>query len=555
MLLDELIEKSNTTLGQFFDKNVVKHPKKEAFVFEDKRVNWEQCQSHVNRLAKGLLKLGVKKGEVVAIWMTNNLEWVYSDLAILKIGAVIGAINTRFKSDELSYSLRKSDVTTLIMKDTFLGGKINALGMIEELIPELATCKPGELNSEKFPMLRRVICVGEKRAKGMYSLDEVMELGSDPLLDEQLAKAEASVSPDDIFNHMYTSGTTGLPKVVLNTHRCWLRLNIYEGECIGVEEDDRMLSPLPFAGGMGISSITFSVVYGITHFITEAFDPEETLKLIERERLTISHFMVPSQARMLLDHPNLNKYNLSSLKRIMLGGEPSPPDIIETWYKRGMERVFNYYGLIETHGSVTCVRPGDSLEQQNTTVGHLYPWVSIKIIDPKTGKELPAGQDGEICLKGLRPGIEISKGYYKMPEETAKLIDKEGWVHTGDLGHIREKDGYLKLSGRIKDMIIVGGYNVYPAEVEALILKHSKVKEVSVVGVPDRRLSEVPMAFVKLWEGESATEAEIINFCKERITNTKVPRYVKFVTEFPMTLQAKVQKFKLREQAIKELGL
>jgi fatty-acyl-CoA synthase len=555
--LDELIELSNTTIGQVFDETVAKYPKNEAYVFQDDRITWKHCQAEVNKLARGLLKLGVKKGDVVAVWMTNSPEWVYSFLAIAKIGAVIGCVNTRFKHDELSYCLRQSDVTTLIMKDSFLGGKINILGVVQELVPELITYEPGELKCEKFPTLKRVICVGKNLTKGMYSFDELMELGGDRALDEQLAKVQASVNPDDISNHVYTSGTTGLPKAVLNTHRGWIRLNFMHGseECMGVRESDRILGALPFAGGMGLSSIIFSIVNGVSLFTTEVFDPEETCRLIERERLTGAYIMVPTQIRMMLDHPNIKKYNLSSFKRTLLSGEPVPPDLVEALYKMGMDRVLIIYGLTECHGDFTSARPSDSLEQLTATVGYPQPWVSIKIIDPKTGKELPPGEDGEICVKGICPDIEISKGYYKMPKETAKFIDKDGWAHTGDLGHIRRKDGYLKLSGRIKDMIIVGGYNVYPAEVESLIIRYPKVKHVSVVGVPDRRLGEVPMAFVQLREGEGATETEIIDFCKEKLANTKVPKYIKFVKEFPTTLQGKVKKSELREQAIRELGL
>jgi len=271
MFLDNLIKVSDTTYGRAFDETVAKHSKKEAFVFQGNRVTWEQVQHRANSLAKGLLKLGVKRGDKVGVWMTNNLEWVYSFVAIAKIGAVICAINTRFKTAELTYSLQQSDVSTLILKDVFLG-KINALEMVDELLPELSSCEPGELRSEKFPMLRNVICVGSNRLKGMYSFDEVMELGSDYALDDELAKAAASVSPGDIVNHIYTSGTTGLPKAAMNTHVGWLRQTYWEAseKCLGINENDRMLGPFPFAGGMGISSILCSIVHGVPLFFMES---------------------------------------------------------------------------------------------------------------------------------------------------------------------------------------------------------------------------------------------------------------------------------------------
>jgi len=555
--LDNLIKFSDTTYGRAFDETVAKHSKKEAFVFQSNRVTWEQVQHRASSLAKGLLKLGVKRGDKVGVWMTNNLEWVYSFVAITKIGAVICAINTRFKTAELTYSLHQSDVSTLILKDVFLG-KINALEMVDELLPELSSCEPGGLRSEKFPMLRNVICVGSNRLEGMYSFDEVMELGSDYALDDELAKAGASVSPGDIVNHIYTSGTTGLPKAVMNTHVGWLRQTYWETseECLGIDENDRMLGPFPFAGGMGISSILCSIVHGVPLFFMESWDAEDALKLIERERLTCAYMLGASMAAMILDHPNFSKYDISSFKRTQVAGEPAAPELIQAMYdKMGTETIINQYGMVETHGAFTQVNPHGSREQATTTVGSIRPWATLKIVNPNTGEDMPVGQDGEIWVTGVRANIEISKGYYKMPDKTAAFIDNDGWVHTGDIGHIRREDGYLVLTGRLKDMIIVGGYNVYPAEVEALLAKYPKVARVAVVGVPDRRLGEVPIAFIELKEGEAASETEIVDFCKSRISNTKVPKYIRFVTEFPTTMQGKIQKLKLREMAVQELGV
>ncbi len=557
MLLDELIKLSNTTYGRCFDETVAKYPKREAFVFQDNRVTWEQAQQRINSLAKGLLKIGVRKGDKVGVWMTNNLEWIYSFVAISKIGAVIGAINTRFKTVELTYSLLQSDISTLIFKDVFLG-KINALDMVDELLPELSHCKPGGLRSKKLPLLRNVICVGSSRRKGMYSFDEVMGLGNDYALDDELAKVAASVNPEDVVNHIYTSGTTGLPKAVMNTHTGWIRQAYWEAseECLGIRENDRMLGPFPFAGGMGISSILFSIVHGVSLFPMESWDAEDALRLIERERLTCAYQLGASMARMMLDHPNFGKYDISSFKRVQMAGEPVAKELIQEMYDRmEIETVMNQYGMVEAHGAFTQVNPTDTREQATTTVGNLRPWATLRITDPNTGKEMPVGQDGEIWVRGTRPDIEISKGYYKLPDKTAEFIDKNGWVHTGDMGHIRQEDGYLVLTGRLKDMIIVGAYNVYPAEIEVLLATHPKVARASVVGVPDRRLGEVPMAFIELKAAEAASEIEILDFCKDKLANTKVPKYIKFVAQIPTTMQGKVEKFKLRDMAIQEMGV
>jgi fatty-acyl-CoA synthase len=290
--------------------------------------------------------------------------------------------------------------------------------------------------------------------------------------------------------------------------------------------------------------------------VLEAFDAEKVLKIIERERITATTLLVPTMVRMMLDHPDFGKFDISSFKRTYLGGAPVTRDLFELMRdKMGMAVVLSHYGMVESYGPVVVLGPGDSEEQIINTVGYPLPHIVVKIIDPNTGEKLVPEQDGEICLKGARSDIRISSGYYNDPEKTAELIDKEGWLHMGDMGHIRKKDGYLKVTGRIKDMVIVGGYNVYPAEIEQTLVRHPAVRDVAVVGVPDKRLGEVLMAFVQLRDGEMCSENEITEFCSSRISNMKVPKYVKFVNEFPLTLQGKIQKFKMRDMAIREMEL
>lgn len=555
MKLEDLMRVSNNTHGRIFDEAVNKYPQREAFVFQSDRVRYNEAGTRVNRLAKGLLRLGVKQGDHVAVWMTNNLEWVYSLFALAKIGAIIVPINTRFKASELEYNLLQSDVNTLIMKDNFLQ-KINALEILEELCPELSSCEPGGLKIEKFPMLKNVICLGSSRSKGMYSFDKVMDLGAGHTLDDQLAKATARVQPDDIVSLIYTSGTTGLPKASLGTHRGWLFNCIHcQPEYLGFTEGDRILCGAQFATGQGYNFPLMSTCCGATLIIMETFDGEEALKLIHRERVNASYIMVAAMVRMMLDHPNFSKYDLSSFRGTVLGGMLVNRELIEDMQlKMGLKRIFNHYGMVEIHGAATITRPG-SIEELTETVGHPHPHVQLKIVDFETGKELPYDHDGEICIKGAIPEIQLAKGYYKMPEKTAEVIDEDGWYHTSDIGQIRKKDGCLKITGRLEEMINVGGFKVFPAEVESFILRNPKVNRVAVVGIPDHRLGEVPIAFIILKQNEIASEAEIIDFCRGKVADIKVPRYVKFIAEFPTTLQGKVQKFKLKEWAIKELRL
>jgi len=421
-------------------------------------------------------------------------------------------------------------------------------------------CEPGALKSEKLPFLKNVICLGEKGLKGTYAFDEVVEQGSSIVTDDQLAKAMSSVEPDDPYLHLLTSGTTGLPKAAESPHRESLRI-LYWGALpsprgLGLTEKDRVLGVMPFTGGAGTGQMPMCILVGATLVILENFDAEEALKIIQRERITATTLLVPTMVRMMLDHPDFSKFDISSFKRTYVGGAPVTRDLFELMRdKMGMEVVLSHYGMVESYGPVVVLGPGDTEEQKLNTVGLPLPHISVKIIDPSTGEDLAPEQDGEICLKGAHAHIRISNGYYNDPEKTAELIDKDGWLHMGDMGHIRKKDGYLKVTGRIKDMIIVGGYNVYPAEIEQTIAGLSVVKDVAVVGVPDQRLGEVAMAFIQLRDGKECSKDEIIGFCSSRISNMKVPKHVKFVNEFPLTLQGKVQKFKMREIAIRKMGL
>ncbi|MFH1351226.1 MAG: AMP-binding protein [Pseudomonadota bacterium] len=532
------------------EETVKKDPEMEALVFEGQRVTYREYLDNVYRYAKALKGIGVNKGDHVAIWMTNRPEWIYAKWAIDKIGARLIPANTRFKEKELEYQLDHSETSTLIMEEKFLQ-KIGAIDMLRNLCPELDRSVPGNLRSQKLPRLRNVVCIGDEEHRGCFTLDHFLNRGNG--IDDK--EIETDVRPDDICAILYTSGTTGLPKGVMERHRNHVCCFAILADYFELDYGDKFLAGLaPFFGNIGLTSFLMPAVVGAnTVIMGGAFDPERTLQVIEGEKITHT-IVIPTMLTAMLDHPHFDRYDLGSFEVMMCGGAILPRKVIQEALDRfkGLRGILNAYGLVESAGVTASVRIGQSPEEIEQTVGRPLPYCEVKILDAD-GKELPPGRDGQICTKEVIPGCHFSAGYFKNPEATAELF-ADGLCHSGDMGRLRE-DGNLQITGRVKDMILVGGFNIYPAEIESFLLTNPKVKQSSVVGVPDRRLGEIPMAFVELKHGESATEEEIINFCKDNLANTKVPRHVFFVTEFPMTPQAKIQKFKLRERAVKELGL
>ncbi len=523
-------------------------PQQEALVFGDKRITYREYLERVNEFAKGLFAAGVRKGDHLALWMTNRPEWCYLRFAINKLGARFIPINTRYRADEMEYVLAHSDSKVLIMEDLFLG-KIDVVGMIQGLCPELATSERGKLQLAKFPQLKSVICLSDKQYPGCFSLKEVVESGKGVSDDDIRVEA----SPEDLTHIMYTSGTTGVPKGSMQTSKANIASLTVASELWGLGEGDRLLNIAPFFGNMGYGMMSMCVIQKATLVSALAFEPEDTLRTIEQEKIT-HIFPVPTMMIMMLEHPNFGKYDISSLKAVATGGAYIPRKLINDWReKTGVRALMPMYGLVEGGGIDTWVPANDTEEHIEKTVGMPMPHCQVGILDISTGQPLPPGQEGEVCIKGVIPGAPNMMGYYKMPEKTAEAI-REGWLHTGDLGKMRE-DGYLEFTGRVKELIIVGGFNVAPAEIEEFLLKHPKIEQAAVTPVPDKRLGEVPAAFIRLKSGETATAEEIIEFCRDKVANTKVPRYVFFVDRYPLTAQGKVQKFKLTEMAVKELGL
>jgi len=545
-----LKSKKDDTLGKLLDRAATQFPKNEAIIQGDKRITYGTYMDKVNCMANALLKLGVKKDEKIAIWMANVPEWVYAHFAAVKLGAPVIPISTRYRVHELEYILKKSDTTTLFVQDRFL--KSDYIPMIYELLPELKNCQPNELKSEKLPLLKRVIMVSGRSYDGMLDYNKVLEMGKDYASSAELKKAQQAVKRDDVYIIPFTSGTTGFPKGVVTTHDQYIRVIEGFSERFQMTDKDRILVVSPFNNNMGnMTGMSLGACNGASILPMLQFDPGEALRLIDEEKAT-NFTGSPTMYIMMMDHPDFPKRNTRSITSCIVGGSDVSPELVRAMMdKMGIKDVISAYGMTENSGQTTCTLRGDPPEVVAHTAGKLrWKGCDLKIMDSETGKEVPHGTQGEICTKGWF----VMKEYYKMPEETKKAFDKNGWFHTGDLGVMDDK-GYIKITGRIKDMFISGGVNAYPAEIENFLFTHPKIAMVAVTGVPDRRMGEVGMAFIKLKEGQTATADEIIAFAREKMANYKAPKYVKFVNDFPVTPTGKVQKFVLKEQAIKEMGL
>lgn len=538
------------TLGELIDRAAETWPDHEAIVYEDKRVSYRQLQERANRLAGALFKLGVRKGDKVSVLFTNLPQWAYAEFAIDKIGGIVVPVNTRYSVDEIEYILNHSDSTTLIMMDGFQ--KIDYMAMVREICPELDASEPGHLKSEKLPFLKNVIVFRDRRYRGTFDFSELMEIREGKVM-KDLDKAQKEVRSDDIAHLPYTSGTTGKPKGVMTTHQQYIRFNLGFIKGIGgFTEKDRLCVAAPFSHNFGNSQGLLTPAFcGAASVLIEAFDARKCLELIEKERCTFFAGSPTMYIKMLRDE-HFSKYDLSSLRSGLIAAAPAPVAIIEEIQARmGIKTLVNGFGMTENSVGTSMTRPGDPPEVVSKTVGKpLWPDYEIKVIDINTGEGLPPGAEGELCTRGPL----IMKGYYKMLEETAKLIDQEGWFHTGDIAIIDE-GGYIRITGRLKDVFMPGGLNVSPEEVENVLYTHPEIKQIAVVGVPDAVMGEVGAAFVELKEGKTVSDLEIIDFCKGRLANFKVPRHIIFTDDFPMTTSGKVQKFILRDRTIERLGL
>lgn len=538
------------TMAELLDIQAENLKDTEALVYADRglRYTYPEFNQVCRQAAKGFMKLGIAKGEHVAIWATNVPEWVITQFATGKMGAVMVTVNTNYKLFELEYLLRQSDSTTLVLIDGWRDS--NYVEMINELCPELKDSEPGKLNSERLPFLKNLVYVGDNCPPGMFSWEQLMAFGAE-VSDEELEERQNSLSPDDVINMQYTSGTTGFPKGVMLTHKNVINNGIAIGNCMRFSPKDRLCIPVPFFHCFGcVLGTMTSVAAGATMVPLVAYNPVQVLETIEKEKCTAVHG-VPTMFIAELNLPDFGKYDLSSLRTGIMAGSPCPIEAMKQVVDlMGMKEITITYGQTEASPAITMTSVDDSLELRVATVGKHIPGVEVKIVDPETGEEVPRGTQGELCSRGYN----TMKGYYKMPEATNAAIDKDGWLHTGDLAVMDEK-GYCKITGRVKDMIIRGGENLYPREIEEFLYTHPKILDVQVVGVPDLKYGEEAMAYIRLREGETLTEEEVKRYCDGKIAKFKIPRYIEFIDEFPMTTSMKIQKFKLREMAIEKLGL
>jgi fatty-acyl-CoA synthase len=495
------------------------------------------------------MALGIERGDHVAIWATNWPEWVITQFATARVGAVLVNINPAYRPAELDYVLKQSDAKLLVTIDRFKTS--DYVAMMGGLVPELAGSRPCELTSATYPRLRGVVFLGDPAPPGMLPWRELIERGKS-VGDQSLAAREQACTPADPVNMQYTSGTTGFPKGALLSHRNLLLNAYYSGACQQLTGDDRVCIPVPFYHCFGcVLGTLCCVVYGAAMVVpADYFEPGKTLDAVEQCGAT-SLYGVPTMFIAQLEHTSYPRRRLTTLRTGIMAGSPCPIELMKrVTGEMGARELTIAYGLTEFSPVITQTRTNDPLEKRVETVGKPLPGVEVKIIDAASGAALPPGRPGELCARGH--GVMI--GYYNMPDATAKAIDGDGYLHTGDLS-VETPDGYFKITGRLKDMIIRGGENVYPREIEEFLYSHPKIEEVQVVGVPDATYGEELAAWIKLKAGQQATVDEIRQFCRERIAHYKVPRYVKFVDAYPMTVTGKIQKFKMREMMIEELGL
>ena len=543
---EHLIE---ATFPEVLDHMVREFPDQYAFRYTTHYYTrtYAQFRDDVDAFARSLIAMGVEKGDHVAIWATNVPQWFITFWATTKIGAVLVTVNTAYKIHEAEYLLRQSDTHTLVMISGYKDS--NYVEIMRDLCPELETSQPGALVSKRLPRLKNVITV-ECDLPGAFTWDEAMEMGETVPLSEVTARAR-SLRPHDVCNMQYTSGTTGFPKGVMLTHYNVVNNGKAIGDCMDLSTADRLMIQVPMFHCFGmVLAMTASMTHGTTMSPIPYFSPRVSLDCINREKITAFHG-VPTMFIAMLEHPDFEKTDFTHIRTGIMAGSPCPVKVMrEVLDKMHMDEICITYGQTEASPATTMSKTTDSVETRVSTVGGAMFAVECKIVDPETGEELPDNVDGEFCARGYN----IMKGYYKMPEATAAVIDSEGWLHSGDLAR-RLPDGNFKITGRIKDMIIRGGENIYPKEIEEFLYTHPAVKDVQVIGVPDKQYGEEIMAEVVLKEGVTVTVEELKEYCLSHMAKHKCPRYFDFVNEFPMNAAGKILKYKMREAATEKLGL
>ncbi len=538
------------TFGDLLDQRAEEYGEKEAIGYYsqlEKSWTYYEYRDICNKIAKSLIKLGVKKGDKVSMWGTNIPEWIFTFGGTVKMGGILVTVNTNYRSHELEYLLKQSDTQTLVLIDEFKGN--NYIENLYQVLPELKDSEPGKLKSDKLPFLKNVVFAGEQQHPGMFTWSQFEEYGSD-VPDEELARYQQACDPHDVFNMQYTSGTTGFPKGVMLTHYNVINNAWYVGDAQNYTDAERLCIPVPFFHCFGLTmSISTCTVHGATQLPVKYYDPTWVLETMEKGKATACQG-VPTMWIGMLGHPDFEKFDLKHSRTGIMAGSPCPIEVMKQVTEKIAPEVTISYGMTETSPVVTKTRPTDTLDRRVSTVGRPLPHVELEIRDPETGKEVPRNTVGEICCRGYM----VMKGYYKMEEATRDAFYEDGFYRSGDLGTMDEED-YVKVTGRLKDMIIRGGENIYPRELEEFFYTHPQVEDVQVVGVPSTKYGEEVAAYIKLKPGQSVTVEEIKEFSQGKIARHKIPRYIKFVEEYPMTASGKIQKFLLRDQAVEDFNL
>ena len=535
---------SDRTLSDWLEYWAAESPDKEYIVYSDRnlRFSWKTFNERVDNMAKGLISIGVTRGSNVGIWAQNVPDWLTFLYATAKIGAVAVTVNTSYKSEEVSYLLKNSDMHTLCMTDGAAGN--NYTDIIYNLVPELKTTQRGKFRSERFPELKNVVYIGQEKYRGMYNTAEILLLGNN-VDDDEFKRLRALTCCEDVVNMQYTSGTTGFPKGVMLTHYNIVNNGYLTGVHMKFTPDDKCCICVPLFHCFGVVLATMCcLTHGSTQVMVEKFDPLITLASIHKERCTVLHG-VPTMFIAELNHPMFSLFDMSSLRTGIMAGALCPIELMRQVNEKMFMDVTSVYGMTETSPGMTQTRVDDTFEVRCTTVGREYEFTDVKVLNPENGEECPPGVQGEICCRGYN----VMKGYYKNPQATAQVIDSNGYMHSGDLG-VKDENGNYRITGRIKDMIIRGGENISPKEVEDYLYKMPEIKDVQVVAIASPRYGEDVGAFIILKEGAELTAEDVRDFCKDHIARYKIPRYVFFIEHFPMTGSGKIQKFRLREVAL-----
>ena len=538
------------TVSGLFDRIAAEHGDNEALVVTHQQIRWtyRELKEHVDRLAAGLVALGLDAGERVGIWAPNCAEWVVTQFATARAGLILVNINPAYRLGELEYALNKVGCRALILAPEFKTSDYH--GMLRDLAPEIATARPGKLESASIPDLRYLITLSEQDTSGFLNYRDI-SAGAVADAEQKLATIDAGLQFDDPINIQFTSGTTGLPKAATLTHHNIVNNAYFTGERMQFGSADKLCIPVPMyhCFGMVLGTLT-CVAHGATMVLPSAgYEPGAALQVIEEEQCTAVHG-VPTMFIAELDHPHFAGFNLDSLRTGIIAGAPCPIELMKRMIaKMHLDEITIAYGMTETGPVSFQTSAADTVERKVSTVGTVLPHTEIKIIDEE-GKVVPAGTPGELLTRGYC----VMPGYWGDEQKTAETIDAAHWLHSGDIA-VLDDEGYCQIVGRLKDMLIRGGENIFPREIEEYLFQHPKIEAAEVIGVPDPKYGEEVCAWIKLHAGETATEDDIREFCRERIAHFKIPRYILFVDEFPMTITGKVQKYKMREEMISRLGL